>query len=219
MKHTTSPAGAGRGHLAPAIRPFVTGGTPVARTAETAVPRNNTARAWVVARDAFLVLFGSVLLAVSAHAYVWLPGSLVPVTGQTFVVLLLGALLGRRLGAAAVTAYLLEGAAGLPVFAGGGAGAAWLAGPTGGYLLGFVVAAGLTGTLAERGWDRTPARTAAALALGAAVILLLGAAWLAVFVGPTAALTAGVLPFLPGEAWKVAAATALLPAGRKLLHP
>ena len=193
-------------------------GTPGAfATGETAVARRSAAQAWGTARNVFLVLFGSVLIAVGAQAAVWLPGSLVPVTGQTFVVLLLGALLGPRLGAAAVAAYLLEGAAGLPVFSGGGAGPAWLAGPTGGYLLGFVVAAWLTGRLIERGWDRTHARTAAVLALGAAVLLLLGAAWLALFVGPARALALGVVPFLPGEAWKVAAATALLPAGRKML--
>jgi len=116
--------------------------------------------------DLGLVLSASAFIAVSAHLTVRLPFSPVPVTGQTFAVLLTGALLGRQRGAAAVLAYLAEGLAGLPVFAGGMSGLAYLLGPTGGYLLGFVAAAYLTGALAERGWDRQPLTTALAMVLG-----------------------------------------------------
>jgi biotin transport system substrate-specific component len=133
-------------------------------------------------------------------------------------VLLVGALLGSRRGSLAVLVYIAQGLAGLPVFAGGAAGPARLLGPTGGYLVGFVLAAYLVGLLAERGWDRRVGTTAAAMALGNVVIYAVGALWLAVFVGGLVpALTAGVLPFIPGDLVKIAAAALLLPAGWKLL--
>jgi biotin transport system substrate-specific component len=170
-------------------------------------------RAWVY--DAALVLGGSLLIAAGARVSVWIGP--VPITGQTFAVLLLGALLGSRRGAVTAGLYLLEGACGLPVFARGG-GAGYLAGPTGGYLLGFVLAAWLTGWLAERGWDRRWVTTAGAMALGSAVILILGALRLAAFIGPQAALYEGLVVFLPGDAFKVALASILLPAGWRLLR-
>ncbi len=134
-------------------------------------------------------------------------------------VLLVGALLGRRRGSLAVLVYIAEGMAGLPVFAPGGAvGPARLLGPTGGYLVGFVAAAYLVGLLAERGWDRRVSTTAAAMALGNLVIYTVGVLWLTVFVGSlSAALAAGVLPFIPGDLVKIAAAALLLPAGWKVL--
>ena len=116
--------------------------------------------------DLALILAGSALIALSAQVAFPLPFSPVPVTGQTFGVLLVASLLGRARGTAAVLAYLAEGAAGLPVFAGAAAGPAKLIGPTGGYLTGFVLGAYVCGWLAERGWDRTPFKTTISMILG-----------------------------------------------------
>lgn len=177
-----------------------------------------TVRRSALLYDAALVLAGSLLIALSAQIAIPLPFSPVPVTGQTMAVLLVGALLGRRRGSLAVLVYIAEGIAGLPVFAGGAAGPARLLGPTGGYLVGFVAAAYLVGLLAERGWDRRVSTTAAAMALGNLVIYTVGVLWLTVFVGSlSAALAAGVLPFIPGDLVKIAAAALLLPAGWKVL--
>jgi biotin transport system substrate-specific component len=115
-----------------------------------------------------LVVGGSLVVALSAQLVVRLPFTPVPITGQTLGVLLVGAALGARRGAAALALYLMEGAAGLPFFAGGMAGAAYLLGPTGGYLLAFPLAAFITGWAAERGWDRNGLTTAAAMTLGVA---------------------------------------------------
>lgn len=168
--------------------------------------------------DAALVLGGSLFIALSAQIAIPLPFSPVPVTGQTLAVLLAGALLGSRRGALAVVAYIAEGLAGLPVFAGGAAGVTRLLGPTGGYLVGFVAAAFLVGLLAERGWDRRFGTTVAAMTLGNVVIYAIGAAWLAVFVGGLAqAWTLGVAPFLLGDVLKIILAAILLPGGWKLL--
>ncbi len=124
--------------------------------------------------DLALVLGGSLLVTASARLEVRLPFSPVPITGQTFAVLLLGAALGARRAAATLLAYLAEGAAGAPVFTGGAVGIAHLLGPTGGHLAGFVAAAYLTGTLAARGWDRRPATTLAAMLAGNALIYPFG---------------------------------------------
>jgi biotin transport system substrate-specific component len=167
--------------------------------------------------DLAAALVGSVLIALSAQAAVYLPYSPVPVTGQTLAVLLVGAMLGSRRGALAAVMYLGEGAAGLPVFAYGGFGVGYMLGPTGGYLLGFVPAAYAVGYLAERGWDRRPAATVAAMALGNLIIYALGATWLACLLGVGKALAGGVAPFLVGDAVKIAIAAALLPGGWKLL--
>jgi biotin transport system substrate-specific component len=168
--------------------------------------------------DAALVLGASLVIALSAQVAIQLPFSPVPITGQTMAVLLVGALLGSRRGALAVLAYIAEGLAGLPVFAGGAAGLARLFGPTGGYLVGFVAAAFLVGWLAERGWDRRFGTTLAAMTLGNLVIYGVGAVWLAVFVGGLSrAWSLGVLPFLPGDALKIVLAAVLLPGGWKLL--
>nr|WP_298681608.1 biotin transporter BioY [uncultured Dongia sp.] len=155
-----------------------------------------------------VVLGGTLLLTVSAKVQV--PFWPVPMTMQTFVVLMIGASLGARLAGATVLAYLVEGAAGLPVFA-GGAGPAYLTGPTGGYLFGFLAAAVLVGWLADKGFGRSLLTTLAAFAAGEAVIFALGAGWLATLVGLDKALSAGLLPFLPGEAIKVVLACAVLP--------
>jgi biotin transport system substrate-specific component len=171
-----------------------------------------------VAYDATAVIAGSLAVALSAQIVVPLPFTPVPVTGQTLAVLLTGFLLGSRLGAMTLIAYLAEGVAGLPVFAAGGAGPAHLFGPTGGYLAGFVVAAYVAGLLAERGWTSTPARTALGMTIGTSLILVCGASWLAFYVGPEAAITMGVLPFLIGGAAKIALATVALPAIARLIR-
>ena len=171
-------------------------------------------------QEVILVLGGSLLLALAAQVAVRLPPavSIVPITGQTFAVLLVGALYGARRGAATVLAYIGEGLAGLPVFAEAGAGPAHLLGPSGGYLVVFVAAAFIVGGLAERGWDRRPAMTAVAMTLGTLVVFAAGMAWLAFFVGPRNVVSVGLLPFLPGAAIKIALATALLPAGWLVLN-
>ncbi len=183
--------------------------------AQTLWPRRTEATAaWT--RDALLVLAFSLMTALSAQIAVPLPFSPVPLTGQTFGVLLTGALLGPRLGAFAMLLYLAEGACGLPFFAGGAGGAARFAGPTGGYLIAYPLAAALVGWLATRGWDRQPLTMLAAMLVGSLVIFALGASWLAHFVGGASrALTLGVLPFLPGDAVKALLAAGLLPLGWK----
>ena len=158
---------------------------------------------------AALVVFGSLLLAVSAQFKI--PLYPVPVTGQTLVVLLIGMTYGPRLGGITLAAYLFEGALGLPVFAGGAAGAAVLMGPTAGYLFGFLLAAIAMGYLAERGMGRTVVSTIAAMVIGNCVIYLCGALWLANFIGFGQAIAAGVLPFLYGDALKLVVATGLMP--------
>ncbi len=169
------------------------------------------------AYNVMLVLAGSVLIAVSAQAAVHLPFTAVPITGQTFAVLLVGGLFGARRGVATVLAYIVEGAIGLPVFANGAGGAAYLAGPTGGYLIGFVAAAWIVGRLAQRGWDRRFVTTAAAMTFGTVAIFVCGMSWYAVFVGPLQVFAGGLLPFLPGGIVKIVLAAALLPSGWKVL--
>jgi biotin transport system substrate-specific component len=167
--------------------------------------------------DLVLVLWGSALIALSAWIAVPLPFSPVPVTGQTFAVLLVGSALGARRGAAAAVAYLAEGVSGLPVFAGGAAGPHVFLGPTGGYLVGFVLGAWLAGVLAERGFDRRPITTVLSMALGNIAILVPGLLWLARFVGGSRVLELGLYPFLPGDVVKIALAAAVLPLGWKFL--
>ncbi|MFN2416714.1 MAG: biotin transporter BioY [Pyrinomonadaceae bacterium] len=170
------------------------------------------------ARSALVVVGFSLLTALAAQVVVPLPWTPVPLTGQTFAVLLTGALLGPRLGALAMLAYLAEGAAGLPFFRGGAGGGGHLSGATAGYLFAFPAAAYVTGYLAERGWDRRFVTAAAAMALGSVVILACGWAWLSLAVGGAQALRLGVLPFLPGDVVKIALAAAALPAGWALLR-
>ena len=158
---------------------------------------------------AFLIVIGSLLLAASAQ--IKIPLYPVPVTGQTLVVLLIGMIYGLRLGGLTITAYLLQGAIGLPVFAGGAFGIATLVGPTGGYLGGFLIAAVVMGFLAERGMGRNIISTMIAMIIGNAVIYVMGVSWLASFIGAEKALAAGVLPFLYGDALKLAVAAGLMP--------
>lgn len=174
-------------------------------------------------RNVALVAAFSVFIAVCAQISIPLP--LVPLTGQDLAVLITGAALGWRLGGLSVLAYLGEGLAGLPVFAGGASawipsripGIPYIFGTTGGYLIGFVAAAVVVGWLVERGWERTPWRIAAAMALALVVEFAFGLAWLARFVPAEGLLTAGLLPFLPADAIKLALAAAVLPGARTLL--
>ncbi|WP_131194975.1 biotin transporter BioY [Lichenihabitans psoromatis] len=151
------------------------------------------------------IAIGSALLALAAHVAV--PFWPVPITLQTLVVLGLGMVLGPSLGVATVLAYLLEGLAGLPVFA-HGAGLATLLGPTGGYLIGYVAAAGVAGLAARRGWLTTPVSTLAALAAADAIVFAIGVPWLAALIGWDRAIAVGLVPFLLGEALKLALLTA-----------
>ena len=170
-------------------------------------------------RQIILVVAFSLLMALSAQLVIPLPWTPVPITGQTFVVLLTGALLGSRLGSLAMIAYLIEGASGLPFFRAGGSGLAYLAvSPTTGYLLSYPLAAFVVGLLAERGWDRRYFSAAAAMMIGSALILLGGWAWLSLWFQTAAdAFLIGVLPFLPGDAVKIALAAGALPTGWALL--
>ncbi len=167
--------------------------------------------------DAALIVLGSLLVAALAQVRIVLPFTPVPITGQTFAVLLIGAVLGSRRGAAAIGLYIAEGALGLPFFA-GGAGWAALAGPTGGYLLGFIAAAYLVGLLTERGLDRRFQTALPAFLLGAVVIYTFGLLGLARFVGFQKAFMAGMVPFLAGDALKVVLAGSLLPAAWKFVR-
>ena len=143
-----------------------------------------------------------------------------PLTGQTFGVLLTGMALGSRRGALAVALYVLEGAVGLPFFAGGAAGLVKLLGPTGGYLFAFPIAAFVAGLLAERGWDRKPLTTVLGMLLASLTIFFFGALWLSRFVGGIIPATVqGVLPFLPGDIIKSLLAAGLLPAIWKARKP
>ena len=135
-------------------------------------------------------------------------------TMQTFAVLMIGATCGARLGGATLLAYLATGLVGLPVFA-SGAGPAYMMGPTGGYLLGFFVAAIITGALADRGYGRTIVSAVLMLLAGLAAIYILGAGWLAMLFGIDKAIAAGVLPFLPAEVLKLALAAIVVTAANK----
>lgn len=167
----------------------------------------------VAARDTALVVAGALIVALSAQLYVVLPFTPVPITGQTFGVLLVGAGLGARRGALAMVLYLAIGAIGLPVYTEASGGVEVLRGATAGYLVAFPIAAAIAGAASRRGWDRTPLGAAGAFALGSAVIYLLGAGWLATGVGMglPAAVASGVVPFVIGDVVKAALAGALLP--------
>lgn len=171
-------------------------------------------------RQLLLAVAGSALLALSAK--VQIPFYPVPLTMQTFVVLAIGMAFGWKLGALTVLLYLAEGAAGLPVFAGTpakGVGLAYMFGPTGGYLFGFIIAAAACGFLAERGWDRRASTTFAAMLIGNLIIYACGIAWLGAVVGWDKPLLAwGMLPFLPGDALKIALAVIALPGAWKALR-
>jgi biotin transport system substrate-specific component len=169
------------------------------------------------AREAALVLGGAGLTGLAAQISIPVHGSPVPVTGQTFGVLLVGAALGARRGAASMALYLLAGLLGVPWFAGGSAGSVHLA--TLGYLVGFILAGALVGRLAERGADRSPWRTAVTMVAGNLVIYACGVPYLALsaHLSAASALHYGLTVFLLGDALKILLAAGLLPGAWKLV--
>ena len=191
--------------------------TPTHTLADTLFPASAESNKWI--RNLLLAIGGSVLLTIAAKINI--PFYPVPMTMQTFMVLTIGMAFGWRLGGATVALYLAEGAMGLPVFAGTpekGIGLAYMAGPTGGYLLGFVTAAAVVGWLAEKGWDRNVFTTLAAMTLGTVIIFAPGVYWLgALFGWEQPILEWGLWPFMAGAAFKIALAAAVLPLTWKLL--
>ena len=168
-------------------------------------------------RSVSLVFVFSLLTALAAQIVI--PVGPVPITAQTFAVLLTGALLGSRLGAMAMIVYLLEGASGLPFFYGGHGGIAHLLGPTGGYLVAFPAAAFITGAFAENGWDKRFLSAVAAMVAGSAIIIVAGWAWfsLVTHTAPGVAFKLSIAPFLIGDVIKIVLAAAVLPSGWHLL--
>lgn len=173
-----------------------------------------------LARDLLLILGFTAVTALSAQIAFYIGP--VPITGQTFAVLLAGALLGSKRGALSQLTYLGMGAMGAPIFAGWMGGPAVLMGPTGGYIVGFVAAAFVVGLLAERGWDRRTWSMALAMLIGNSVIYVFGLSWLSIWLGHLApkssVLATGLYPFIPGDLLKVVLAAVALPSGWALLN-
>ncbi|MFF1559457.1 biotin transporter BioY [Streptomyces sp. NPDC058279] len=167
-------------------------------------------------RDVALVAGGAALMGVAAQIAVKVPGLIVPITGQTFAALLIGAALGPARSFLSMTLYTLVGMAGVPWFAHGSSGAG---GATFGYVLGMLLASTVVGALARRGADRSVPRTAATMVLGSALVYAVGVPYLALATGMSfgAAVAGGMTPFLIGDAVKAALAMGLLPATWKLL--
>ncbi len=167
---------------------------------------------------AWLIIAAVALLTLSAK--IQIPLWPVPITMQTYVVLVIGMGYGTRLGLLAVGSYIALGALGMPVFAGTpaqGVGMPYLLGPTGGYLIGFLAAAAVCGMLAERGWDRRFATSIVAMTLGHALIFAFGIAWLATLVGFERAIKLGFTPFIFGTVLKTALASISLPVAWKYM--
>jgi len=174
--------------------------------ADVAVPRSNALV------NLALVVAASLLTAAAAQLEIRLPWTPVPITGQTFAVLLSGTVLGARRAFLAQCLYLLEGAVGLPFFAGGAAGVAKILGPTGGYLIAFPFAAAMTGALAEQSSvDRKPLPMFLTMLAGSVVIFGLGLGQLSRFVPADSLLASGLLPFIPGDVIKALLAAAVFP--------
>lgn len=169
-----------------------------------------------VARDVALVVGGAILMGVTAQVAIPLPGTPVPLTLGTFAVLTLGAAYGWQRAALTMLLYVAVGAAGVPWFAQGTSGFGF---PSSGYLVGYLVAAVAIGALARRGVDRSPLQTAGAMLLGNAVIYAFGVPYLAwsLDLDASAAIAAGLTPFLVGDAIKAAAAAGLLPLTWRLM--
>lgn len=181
--------------------------------ADVAVPHSSALS------NVVLVVVASLVTAAAAQLEIRLPWTPVPISGQSFAVLLSGLVLGSRRAFLAQLLYLAYGAAGLPVFSGGAAGLVKFMGPTGGYLIAFPFAALVTGWLAERGWDRKPLSMFAAMLLGSSVIFALGLAQLSRFVPSEGLLAAGLLPFIPGDLIKSALAAGVFPLVWRLANP
>lgn len=162
-------------------------------------------------QDFVTIVLSSLLIAFCAPIAIPLPFTPIPLAIGPHLCLALGAILGSRRGAMAVMTYLAQGLAGLPVFALGGSGLATLLGPSGGYLVGCLIASYVVGFLIETLRERTPWKILMALIVGNSIIYFFGALQLAFFVGGTSALMVGVLPFLAGDAWKLIVLTRFIP--------
>jgi biotin transport system substrate-specific component len=173
-----------------------------------------------IVTDALLVIGGAIFVALAAQISLPLPFTPVPITGQTFAVLLVGASLGAVRGAASMALYVLVGMVGAPVYAAGHSGAEIVMGATGGYLLSYPIAAAVTGMLAEREWDRRFSSAVTAMLTGNVIIYLVGLPWLATVMGAglEETLELGLYPFVPGDVFKLYLAGALLPAAWRLLE-
>jgi biotin transport system substrate-specific component len=182
--------------------------------ADFLVPNRLSERMTTRLRHVALIALGALLIALTARISIPVPGSPVPVTGQTFGVLLVSGALGMRRGVASISLYVLIGLIGIPFFAEGKGGIQVILGASGGYLVGFVVAGAIVGRLAELGWDRRLLGALGAMALGNVAIYLVGVPWLMAVTGYTlpVAIEKGVLPFLVGDAIKLLLAAAALPA-------
>lgn len=157
-----------------------------------------------------LVVMGSMVVGLLAQVSFPLPFTPVPVTGQTLGVLLVGGALGGWLGGATLLLYLAEGVVGLPVFAPHASGMVF--GPTGGYLVGFIVMAAVVGWLAERGWDRSLPRSIVAMIIGELVLYAIAVPWLGFYVGFAHVIALGFLPFVVGDGLKLLIAGAMFPS-------
>lgn len=169
------------------------------------------------AADMLLVAGASLLIAIAAQIAIPLPFTPVPLTLQPLAVIFIGVVLGSTRAAAAATLYLLEGMSGLPVFAQGHGGAAWLLGPTAGYLYSYPFAAWLAGFVSERGWGSSILRAVSGMLLALGVIYLGGWSWLAALTDARSAFAAGVAPFVLADIVKVALGAALLPKAQKVI--
>jgi biotin transport system substrate-specific component len=177
------------------------------------VPIRISERMNVRARHVALILAGTLLIALGARVSIAIPGTPVPVTGQTFGVLVAGGALGFRRGLVASLLYVLLGVVGVPLFAFGKTGVEIILGATGGYLVGFVLAAAIVGRLAELGWDRNLLGSVGAMLLGEAAIYAVALPWLAVVANLSASdtIAKGLTPFLVGDAIKMLLAAAAFP--------
>ena len=160
-------------------------------------------------KNIVLILFGTLLLAVSSKIQV--PFWPVPMTMQTFIVFIIGMSYGWKLAFSTLIAYLVEGSLGLPVFAKGG-GLLYLIGPTAGYLYGMVIAAGVIGFLAERGYNNSYIKSLISLIIGTVIIFVLGVGYLGSVIGYDKALAGGLYPFIPSEFFKIGLAVILIPS-------
>ena len=165
-------------------------------------------------RDVALVVAGALFIYLTARIVILVPGNPIPITGQTFGVLLVGGALGLRRGLAAVALYVLLGVVGLPFFAEGKGGLSVIWGASGGYLIGFVVAGAVVGRLAELGWDRKIGGAVGAMIVGSVIIYAIALPWLKVVTGATVEQTinVGLLPFVVGDTLKILLAAVLFPA-------
>ena len=166
-----------------------------------------------IIKNLLIIFLSSLLVTISAK--IKIPFYPVPMTMQTFVVILVGITFGWKIGVATISLYLFEGIIGFPVFAGTpekGIGIAYMVGPTGGYLFGFAISAGFLGWLSSKGWDRNVFLTLAAMILGTTIIFTFGIIWLGAVIGwEKPILEIGIFPFIPAEVFKIALATAILP--------